>query len=407
MKFDDWKTFNRDGQSREKLKTLGYEIKKAIEEGDNDFNKIYVIPDFDTFERNGQPTQQSILFTDLKMRSFSFNYTLHGTLYSIDFWKPRSKNPSISMILHKITSEDLYLIIPEIAKNPNKNVNVKQILNAKKESVTEGEFSIDVKIEDAKQKTDRDPLVKKAEQKAEDYEWSDPETIFEDLNTYIDMVIEGKQPSLILTGTSGVGKTYLVLKRLRDKGLKNREDFIHVKGRSTAAGMYITLYENCDKIVVLDDCDSIFSSMDAVNILKGALDSYDEREISWLVGRPLKTSTGETVPKNFIFTGKVIFISNLPQRKIDTSIKTRSFILEVALAPSDMIKKMKKDLPNVLPEIPRYLRDTAMDFIEEIAAKNDDLELNMRTLIKAIKIVEDVDNLNIVERLIIQQCSYR
>ena len=408
MKFADWKALHHEGISREKLKSLGDEIKNKIEKTDLDFSKLYMVPDFDTFERDGQPMQQTILFTDRKMRTFSFNYTLKGELYSIDFWKPNSKDPYISMMIYKGNPEDLYMIVPEIAKNPKKKIDVQKILDKKKLTVAEGESGIDVKIEEAKPKKDRDPMVKKAEQREEDYIWSDPNTIFEDLNIYVDMVIEGKQPSLLITGTSGIGKTFLVLKRLRDNGLKNHEDFIHVKGRSTAAGMFITLYENNEKIVVFDDCDSVFSSQDAVNILKGALDSYSEREISWLVGRPLKTATGETVPKSFLFEGKVIFISNLPQKKIDDAIKSRSFVLEVALSPEDMLVKMRKDLPNVLPEVPLYLRDIAMDYIEEIAGRKDiELELNMRTLVKAIKICEDVDDLSVIERLIIQQCSYK
>jgi hypothetical protein len=221
------------------------------------------------------------------------------------------------------------------------------------------------------------------------------------------MVIKGTQPSLLITGSPGVGKTYTVLKQIKDAGLKKGVDFIHVKGRSTAAGMYITLYEENGKLIVFDDCDSVFANADGVNVLKGALDSYGERDISWLVGRPLKDSSGKSVPKHFTFTGRVIFISNLPQKKIDDAIKSRSFVLEVALTPEDMLKKMRKDLPNVHPEIPLPIREDALDFIESVSTKTKNLELNMRTLVKAIKILRNVSNLKVAERLIMQQCSYK
>lgn len=405
MKFEEWKMFIKESLSFDKLKTMGAEIKTHMEK---DLDRIFVIPDFDTFEREGEPAQQSILFTDKKLRTFSFNYTTRGQLYSVDFWKSEklSYKPSVTMYYNSGNIKDLYLVVPEIAKTPSKDINIKQILVKKKSlALAEDEnIDLDVHFEDSKPQKEADPAVKKAEKKidADEYDFADPETIFEDLKTYVSMVISGKQPSLLITGSPGVGKTYLVSTLLKESG----QDFLIVKGRSTAAGMYTTLWENNGKIVVFDDCDSVFSSDDAVNILKGALDSYGERTISWLTGRPLKSGT-EKVPTSFNFTGKVIFISNLPQRKIDDAIKSRSFVIEVALTPADMIKKMKKELNNILPGSPRHLKEIAMNFIERISKKTDNLELNMRTLIKAIKIIDEVDDLKVAERLIMQQCSYK
>jgi hypothetical protein len=410
MKFEDWKALKiiNENLTISALKSRGEKIRDRIErDEENDFTKLYVLPDFDTFERENEPLQQSILFTDKNIRTFRFNYTTKGELYSVDFWKPTSKhNSDITMYVTDPDMEDIFYLVPQIAKNPSKNVNVNALLA--KRSLVESSKKLEIKIEDSKPtKEIVDPAVKKAEKDMDEYDFSDPETIFEDLKTYINMVIRGQQPSLLVTGSPGVGKTFLITKQLKDAGLENGKDYIHVKGRSTAAGMFITLWENNGKIIVFDDCDSVFQSADAVNILKGALDSYSAREISWLVGKPLKTATGENVPKTFEFTGKVIFISNLPQKKIDDAIKSRSFVLEVALTPLDMIKKMRKDLPNVLPEVPLFMRETALSFIERISKKTADLELNMRTLIKAIKIVDEVDDLAVAERLIIQQCSYK
>ena len=75
-------------------------------------------------------------------------------------------------------------------------------------------------------------------------------------------------------------------------GMRESHEFVHFKGRATAAGLFVTLYENCDKIIILDDCDSVFKDADAVNILKGALDSYDTRNISYITTKPLKDEFG-------------------------------------------------------------------------------------------------------------------
>jgi hypothetical protein len=115
-----------------------------------------------------------------------------------------------------------------------------------------------------------------------------PKTLFNDMTNLVDMVQSGVSPSLIISGMPGLGKTFLTTKKLKDGGFKEGVDYIHVKGRSTAAGMFITLYENSDKLIIFDDCDSVFKDKDAVNLLKGALDSYDKRTISWLAAKPLK-----------------------------------------------------------------------------------------------------------------------
>jgi hypothetical protein len=401
MNFLEWKVLNE--------RMTAVQLKKAT--GDaveffSDFGYKYMVPDFEFFKRQGEPFQQSMLFTDQKLRTFMLNFTQDGKLFSVDFWKPNSVEPVRTLYTEGVPTDDIVEIVPEIAKDPEKKWDLK-VLRAKKRVMNESAGN-DPKIVNPKPSIDSDPDVKKAEKRMMDeYDYSDPETIFDDLERYVKMVIDGIQPSLVLTGSPGVGKTYLVLSQLKEAGLKDEKDYVHVKGRSTAAGMYTTLYQNRDKIVVFDDCDSVFSTPDALNILKGALDSYGERKISWLTAKPLKAEDNTNIPKSFIFEGGVIFISNLPQRKIDDAIKTRSFVLEVALTPEDMLKRMKDQLPNIMKEVPLPIREEALDFIESIAGKTDNLELNMRTLIKAVKILQSVDELEIAQRLIAQQCSYK
>lgn len=376
------------------LSSTASEIKNLLKD---EVGEIYVVPSFDTFKRDGEPVQQSILFSTKNLNSFSTNYTMDGKLYSIDFWKSSSTSPDVTMYINKGSLEDVIKIVPEVLKNP-----------VVKESLSENESKADVKFSAPKPTTEMDPMVNKAQKELEgDYEYGDPSTIFKDLETYIDMIIKGIQPSLLITGSPGVGKTFLVTSQLKKAGLKPEKDFIHLKGRSTAAGMYISLYEHNGKLLIFDDCDSVFGTADGVNVLKGALDSYGEREIAWLSGKPLKTPDGREVPSRFIFTGRVIFISNLAQKKIDDAIKSRSFVIEVALSPEDMLKRMRELLPKVHPEVPLALKEEAMDFIEKAHKTVKNLELNMRTLVKSIKILQEVDNLSVARRLILQQCSYK
>jgi predicted AAA+ superfamily ATPase len=81
--------------------------------------------------------------------------------------------------------------------------------------------------------------------------------------------------SLIITGGSGLGKTHEVKEALKE----SRERYKFVKGDITTAGLYQLLFEHKDELIVFDDCDAVFEDADP-NILKAALDSYPEREVS-------------------------------------------------------------------------------------------------------------------------------
>jgi len=169
-------------------------------------------------------------------------------------------------------------------------------------------------------------------------------------------------------------------------GLTESNEFVHFKGRATAAGLYITLYENSDKIVILDDCDSVFKDDDAVNILKGALDSYDTRKISYITSRELKDSYQNPVPRQFEFTGRVIFISNIPQSKIDDAIKSRSFVQDISMNTEQVFQRMEQLLKTIEPKIKAQHKMEALEIMKALHAKYDGVDVNLRSFIKAARI---------------------
>lgn len=215
----------------------------------------------------------------------------------------------------------------------------------------------------------------------------DPEIMFSNLRNLTKMVAKGLQPSLVVTGMAGMGKTHVVKSTLEEQGLRESIDFVHFKGRATAAGLYITLYENSDKIIVLDDCDSVFKDDDAVNILKGALDSYDTRYISYITSRELKDSYLNPVPRSFEFTGKVIFISNIPQSKIDDAIKSRSFVQDISMTTDQVFLRMEQLLMKIEPKIKKEHKESALLIMRNLHTKYDGVDINIRSFIKASRII--------------------
>jgi len=233
----------------------------------------------------------------------------------------------------------------------------------------------------------------------------DPSVMFQNIERLTKMVGKGIQPSLVITGGAGMGKTHLVKSTLEGMGLQESYDFVHFKGRATAAGLFITLYENSDKIIVLDDCDSVFRDDDAVNILKGALDSYDTRKISYITSKSLKDEFQQEVPRHFEFTGRVIFISNISQSKLDEAIRSRSFVADVDLTTDQMFQRIEQLLPTMESRIPLAARQQALQLMQELEKEFDGLEINLRSFIKAARICAmgfDNPKMMIAEQIISQ-----
>lgn len=214
----------------------------------------------------------------------------------------------------------------------------------------------------------------------------DPQDMFDTIERLTRMVGRGIQPSLVVTGGAGMGKTHLVKSTLESLGLTESVDFVHFKGRCTAAGLFITLYENADKIIVLDDCDSVFRDDDAVNILKAALDSYDERKISYITSKALKDEFGMEIPRHFEFTGRIIFISNISQSRLDEAVRSRSFVADIDLTTEQLFVRIEQLMPKMECRIPIESKQQALDIMRQLYAEFEGIEINLRSFIKAARI---------------------
>lgn len=215
----------------------------------------------------------------------------------------------------------------------------------------------------------------------------------------VQMVCSGVQPSAVITGQGGLGKTYTVMKTLREQGLADLSEvmakseigakvdmkscFTTIKGYSTAKGLYRTLFENNNATIVFDDCDAVLKDPVALNLLKGALDSYGKRIISWNA----ESFRGEEdLPRSFEFTGRIIFISNMDQDNIDQAIRSRSMMIDLSMTDDQKIDRMAHiaSTEEFLPEYSAEVKADALDLIRNM--KEEAKEISLRTLISVSKI---------------------
>ena len=224
----------------------------------------------------------------------------------------------------------------------------------------------------------------------------DINTRFSFVEKLVKMVAAGVQPSAVITGEGGLGKTYTVSKTLESAGYKDISDlsdfaagtillkskcFTTVKGYSTPKGLYRTLFENNNSVIVFDDCDSVLRDPVALNLLKGALDSYGKRIISW--NADLKD---DDLPRSFRFEGRVIFISNLDQYAIDQAIRSRSMMIDLSMTTEQKIDRMEfiAKSEEFMPEYNEEVKADSIALIREL--KESAKEISLRTLISVCKI---------------------
>lgn len=264
-----------------------------------------------------------------------------------------------------------------------------------------------------------------------------PETQFETrirvecAKNVIRMVIHKMHPAAILAGSPGIGKSKLVRDELAAAGKQHVSnliivdddeeestadaqtdengidipsaktlihfdddatipgDYVMFKGDISARGLYDSLYENRDKICVFDDCDSVFKTQAGRDILKNALDSYeDDRWICWAKQAP----PGDTVPRRFKFTGQIIFITNLTLEQIHPAVRSRSQIINLEMSRLEILNWMACSIDGFMPNYDHKVKVEALEFLRENHTKAS--RIDFRTWINIVKIIDSQEKLD-------------
>lgn len=228
---------------------------------------------------------------------------------------------------------------------------------------------------------------------------------FEFLESFTTRVAKRKAKSLIVTGEGGLGKTFTVNQTLKSLGMQDlsklemkidaldeesdKQFYNTIKGYSSPKGLYRTLFENRNRTIVFDDCDSVLQIPVALNLLKGALDSYDTRIICWNA----EAFGDDDLPRSFEFKGGVIFISNMPKYKIDQAVRSRALAcVDLSMTTDQKLERMATIIksPTFMSEIEMKVKKAALALLSKM--RHDAKELSMRTLISVITVAADGGN---------------
>ena len=279
----------------------------------------------------------------------------------------------------------------------------KELLELKEKEKKELEEKIRKELEEKIKKEIEEKLKKEAE---------DPEIAFRKMEGYVKMVVKGVNPSLILCGAPGVGKTYRVRQTLKNAGYIEEKNLFTIKGKCTARRLYLALYEYKDKgdILLIDDADSLVGPKapeDCINILKGALDSTSEKEgrlITYGVAGKITDDDGNELPKRFYYNGSVIIITNYNAGSLDTALRGRSYIQDIHFSTESVLKLIKQIMPNLNAEkISMQSKIKAYDYLVELVKSGMDMEVSIRTFSICSTLFESMEGDDELAKIMIKE----
>lgn len=301
---------------------------------------------------------------------------------------------------------------PHIAELERQRFNINQrIRNAKKKGTDYSHLEaqkaeIAAKLADARLSIREnipvtsapDAEVEKMQDFFEDEERATPEERFEDMQNYIYSVIAGVRPLALLCGAPGVGKTFRVMKAIKGSGKQQNADYKLLKGKITPSALYTTLHDfkNEGQLLVMDDCDSVFKDPDAINLLKAAYDSADERWVTWGISSPIPMSEEMAhmcddavynesknrweYPKEFLYEGGGIIITNFNAGSIDTAVRNRALICDLSFTVDEVLELIRGLAPKIKPDtLSVAAKEAALAYLEELAHKGAPCELSIRS----------------------------
>lgn len=242
-------------------------------------------------------------------------------------------------------------------------------------------------------------------------EMKDPDSIFRILADLVELIIDKHINSLIVYGGPGTGKTYTVVDMIKKAGLVEDKDWVHFQGaKVTASALYQLLFlHRNDELIVLDDADSAFQSEDAKNILKGALDTSAERKLSWISTRTINVDrmdqegrdafnksiedklladpadTSIKYPSKFVFTSRILFISNLQLKDFDTALISRSAKIDMTLTEEQTLRRIENNLQTIGDtSVPVEVKKEIIEKLRDAASLGQLSNITIRTFVKAI-----------------------
>lgn len=225
-----------------------------------------------------------------------------------------------------------------------------------------------------------------------------------------------------------VHNTFEIYHTLSDMfGASPNKEWIYIPaGKFTTLQFYQEVFMARDRIICFDEADNLVKNDQIVTMLKPALDTSGDNQFTYNTGTKRMTdmskkqveeycqicddaldqgvpfavgkrfgrkdniigyegffeddpATGVWLPSRFFFTGKMILISNLPLKEIDSALRTRGPAMDITLTLECKIKRIETVLKNM-----GHNPETIAEIIEQLEKQDDPELISIRTAVAYI-----------------------
>lgn len=157
---------------------------------------------------------------------------------------------------------------------------------------------------------------------------------YAELDQYVTAFSRGVLNLLIVIGKPGLAKSQSFKQSLKDA--------IWLEGNATPFGMYCALYSAKDRLVVIDDVDSLYSSTAGVRLLKCVCQTDPVKRIAWQSAAAQLDKEG--IPREFSTTSKVAILANDWKTLNDNvaAVQDRGHVLIFDPTPQEIHRRAKE-----------------------------------------------------------------
>lgn len=195
-------------------------------------------------------------------------------------------------------------------------------------------------------------------------------------------VTRGYKQSRLITGNPGIGKSYAVVEEIKDEieALKEEGKTLTYElvsgGIKDAASFYTMLCDNNspDKVILLDDVNTVLTDKDCREMLRVATTNDPIRRLSYASNKIVKGKTFYRPRTDFY--SKIIIITNIPIKKIDSGILSRTSPIEIITTPYETFEWVGMNLEEAPPhDLDLKWKKIVYNFIQEEIVNDKKLKM--------------------------------